>query len=45
MSVDDELDDLFIQLGGSDVDSVDVHLEGKLVDSSPNSTSRDGYEV
>ena len=42
---EDELDKLFIQLGESDVDSVGVHLEGKLVKSSSNSTSRDGYEV
>ena len=45
ISVNDELDKLFIQLGESDVDSVDVHLEGKLVESLPNSMSRDGYEV
>nr|KAJ0186422.1 hypothetical protein LSAT_V11C900487530 [Lactuca sativa] len=42
LEVDDELDELFIQLGESDVDSVGVHLEGKLIESSPNSTSRDG---
>ena len=42
---EDELDELLILLGKSDEDSVDVHLEGKLVESSPNSTSRDGYEV
>ena len=45
LTIDDELDKLFIQLGESDGDSVGVHLEGKLVELSPNSTSRDGYEV
>ena len=39
-----ELEELFIQLGESEEDSFDVHYEGKLVESSPNSTRRNGYK-
>ena len=43
-SVEDGIDELFIQLDESDEDSVDVRLEGKLIDPFPNSTSRHGYK-
>ena len=44
-SVDEgELDELFIQLGESDEGLSEVVLEGELVESLPNSTSRDENE-
>ena len=40
LMVEDELDELFIQLGESDEGSFDVHIEEELVESLPNSTIR-----
>ena len=43
-SDEDEHDELFIQLGESDEGPLDICIEGELVESMPNSTSRDGSE-
>ena len=42
--IEDELDELFIQLDESDEGQLDISLERELVESMPNSTSRDGSE-